>query len=206
MDADYRVGICLVGDSNVGKTSFFNLLLYNDFKNYGGTVGVDFGIKTFDYKDEDKLFKIKWLIWDTAGNSRFESIVSSYFRKITIYFLFLDLSEKSSFYNLEKWLKLIRINSNNNHKILLLGNKMEIKQEIDDKLIYNLCDEYNMDYFPISVKNKQNIDFVVDQANQIIGKTIKKYADEELNKEFSIVSCGEKKVKKEKRWYNFFNF
>ena len=121
---DYKLKLILVGDTNVGKSSFFNILKNEDTVFTSSTVGVDFTSKIYYIKNN----KIKITIWDTGGQEKFECIVRSYFRELSCVILMFDLTKIDSFNNLEKWLKLIELENHcdHNHSILLLGNKKDI--------------------------------------------------------------------------------
>jgi len=128
---DYKLKLILVGDTNVGKSSFFNILKNEDTVFTSSTVGVDFTSKIYHIKNN----KIKITIWDTGGQEKFECIVRSYFRELSCVILMFDLTKIDSFNNLEKWLKLIELENHcdHNHSILLLGNK----KDINNRVIFN---------------------------------------------------------------------
>ena len=58
--------VLLIGDANVGKTSFLQRYTRNTFRqDYKGTVGVDFALKILHMSDQDTLVKLQ--LWDVAG-------------------------------------------------------------------------------------------------------------------------------------------
>ena len=128
---DYKLKLILVGDTNVGKSSFFNILKNEDTVFTSSTVGVDFTSKIYHIKNN----KIKITIWDTGGQEKYECIVRSYYRELSCVILMFDLTKIDSFNNLEKWLKLIELENHcdHNHSILLLGNK----KDINNRVIFN---------------------------------------------------------------------
>ena len=128
---DFKLKLILVGDTNVGKSSFLNILRNEDPMITSSTVGVDFTSKLYNINNK----KIKITMWDTGGQEKFECIVRSYFRQLSGVVLMFDLTLKSSFDNLEKWLELIDFENycNHKHSILLLGNK----KDISNRTIFN---------------------------------------------------------------------
>jgi small GTP-binding protein len=69
--------ITLTGNSNVGKTTMLNVLVFGDVRSEGSTIGASF--KT--WIPEIWRGKRKMLgIWDTAGQERFKSLTSNYYR------------------------------------------------------------------------------------------------------------------------------
>ena len=129
---DFKLKLILVGDTNVGKSSFFNILRNDDPMITSSTVGVDFTSKLYNINNK----KIKITMWDTGGQEKFECIVRSYFRELSCVVLMFDLTKMDSFNNLEKWLKLIELENQCDHKhsILLLGNK----KDINNRVIFNV--------------------------------------------------------------------
>lgn len=79
----------LVGDSRVGKTTFFNQAILNKFiETHVSTIGVDFQIKEMTIGHS----KVKLQIWDTVGQERYRSLCNSYFRTSDIVVLIFDLT------------------------------------------------------------------------------------------------------------------
>ena len=128
---DFKLKLILIGDTNVGKSSFFNILRNDDPMITSSTVGVDFNSKLYNINNK----KIKITMWDTGGQEKFECIVRSYFRQLSGMVLMFDLTLKNSFDNLEKWLEIIDFENycDHKHSILLLGNK----KDINNRIIFN---------------------------------------------------------------------
>jgi len=143
---DKKIKLILVGDSCVGKSTFFNVLKNGDFTDSQATIGVDFQnmIKTIN----DEIIKI--CIWDTAGQEKYKSIIRSYFRDIAGIILMFDLTKRQTFLNIQNWLNLIESENkcNHSHPILLLGNKRDLYSNDDDELD-NLIKEWSNKEFVI---------------------------------------------------------
>jgi Ras-related protein Rab-18 len=73
-----RYKFVLVGDSNVGKTALFWRFVE------GGFMGrKDTQVTTVDFKMKNVMLgtkPVKLYIWDTAGQEKYRSIVSTYFK------------------------------------------------------------------------------------------------------------------------------
>uniref|UniRef100_A0A8C6UFH4 small monomeric GTPase n=1 Tax=Neogobius melanostomus TaxID=47308 RepID=A0A8C6UFH4_9GOBI len=67
------------------------------------TVGIDFKIKKVELQGK----KIKLQIWDTAGQVRFHTITTSYYRGAMGIMLVYDITNAKSFENISKWLRNI---------------------------------------------------------------------------------------------------
>ena len=97
-----KLGILILGDTNVGKTSL--LLNYTDNYEVGthvATVGIDFKFKTIKVKDMD----VKLQIWDTSGQERFKSLTKNYLNNADGIMFVYDITSKKSFEGVKEWIK-----------------------------------------------------------------------------------------------------
>ena len=96
---DYKIKIVVIGDSGVGKTNLIKRFISGTFdENTKATVGVEFISKS--YKINKHIFKIE--LWDTAGEERYKSITSVYYKGSKGAFIVYDVTSKSSFDNIGK--------------------------------------------------------------------------------------------------------
>lgn len=63
------------------------------------TIGVDFKIKTIDYKQK----RIKLQLWDTAGQERFQAITRQYYKGADGIMIVYDVTTPQSFYHVRDW-------------------------------------------------------------------------------------------------------
>src|SRR5690348_16680891 len=93
--------IVILGDQFVGKTSILNKFKYeNTDEKYTPTIGIDFLTKNVYLEDKT----IRLIMWDTAGSERFKSLIPSYIKNANAIILAYDITSKSSFSSLDKWL------------------------------------------------------------------------------------------------------
>eukprot|EP00189_Rhodosorus_marinus_P005400 CAMPEP_0113954498 /NCGR_PEP_ID=MMETSP0011_2-20120614/595_1 /TAXON_ID=101924 /ORGANISM="Rhodosorus marinus" /LENGTH=214 /DNA_ID=CAMNT_0000963651 /DNA_START=34 /DNA_END=678 /DNA_ORIENTATION=- /assembly_acc=CAM_ASM_000156 len=123
---DYLYKIVLVGDSGVGKSNLLTRFTKNEF-NYDSrtTIGVEFA--TSIIKVEDKSIKAQ--IWDTAGQERYRAITKAYYRGAFGALILYDISKKATFESVERWLKELKENSDNDMVIMLVGNKSDLTNQ-----------------------------------------------------------------------------
>ncbi len=96
----------IVGESSVGKSCLLLRFIDNRFKDaHDLTIGVDFGSKTLSLVDGTN---VKVQIWDTAGQESFRSITRSYYRGSICALLVYDITRRTTFDNLVKWLEDMR--------------------------------------------------------------------------------------------------
>lgn len=120
---DVLLKVLMIGDSDVGKSSIllrFTDDLYNDEQPV--TIGVDFKIKMVEFGGK----KVNLTIWDTAGQEKFRSLTSSYYRGTQGIILVYDVTRRDSFNSLEIWLNEIETYTTNPDVVkLLVGNKID---------------------------------------------------------------------------------
>ena len=182
---EITIKLLLVGDSNVGKTSL--LLKYTD-DNYPlehiATVGIEYRIKMFDYKN----FKIKIQIWDTAGQERFHSITNNFFRNSNGILFVYDITKHESFEGVINWVKEAEDIGDDYQKILI-GNKCDLdsEREVKEEEVEKFSNEKNIRYFETSAKNGTNLD---EALSAIVELILKDKSDQDIIKEFGEkVSC-----------------
>ena len=167
---------CLVlGEQNVGKTSILNTLIDNAFDSQSApTIGIDFRVLRAavecDHRQDSTLTALledqqdasyKLQIWDSAGQYRFRSIVSSYFRLAHIFIIVFDLTDRESFMYVREWRKSIdEQRQTSAFLVYLIGNKCDEtkKQVITSAEAKTLSYELNFDgYCEVSAKSKTGI-------------------------------------------------
>ena len=123
---EMMVKVILIGDSAVGKTNIMNKYLKGKFlENSRATVGVEFGTKLFNISEH----KIKAQIWDTAGQEKYRSITSAYYKGSKGAFIVYDITRKNSFDNVEKWINDLKIIGDPKINIMLIGNKIDLEDQ-----------------------------------------------------------------------------
>lgn len=193
-DYEYVSKVLVVGDAGSGKSSLVMRYcddIFND--SYYNTIGVDFKIKIKKINNKN----IKLNIWDTAGQEKFRSLISSYYRNVDIILFVFDLTNKQSFRNIEYWYEEIKSTLKSHNRLYLVGTKNDYKNEIyiDNNDIIELSKKYNMKYFDTSSKKNYNINNLFDDIfNEIYHISINK---ENLDEKTNILTLDvNKKVNK----------
>mgnify|MGYP000592398755 CR=1 FL=1 len=148
--------IVLLGNGCIGKSTMFDKLVklknkdYKFPKKYKATDNFDFN--RINITTNEGIVVID--LWDTAGQERFMAITKSYIKYTTCAFLIFDLTNRSSFINLDKWLNLI---IDNTLLIYLIGNKHDQNNNvITQQEIYEYADKHNLIYYETSAKKNYN--------------------------------------------------
>ena len=123
---DLLYKIVIIGDTNVGKSNILSRYLTNEFtSNTKSTVGVELGIKFLKIKNTSTKIQI----WDTAGQERYQAITSSYFRGSDGCFIVYDITNETSFNNIEKWFDKIHEENDKEIPVIIVGNKCDLENE-----------------------------------------------------------------------------
>ncbi|KAH1079836.1 hypothetical protein AAZX31_05G229900 [Glycine max] len=124
-ECDYLFKAVLIGDSGVGKSNMLSRFAKDEFRlDSKPTIGVEFAYRNI--RVGDKLIKAQ--IWDTAGQERFRAITSSYYRGALGAMLVYDISMRSSYENVSKWLLELREFGGEDMVVVLVGNKCDLDE------------------------------------------------------------------------------
>ena len=195
--------LVLIGDSGVGKTNILSRYISNEFSLASQpTVGVEFGSKII--KKLDKSIKLQ--IWDTAGQERYKSITNAYYKGSKGAFVVYDISRKSTFENVDKWINELKENATEDVHIMLVGNKtdLEDKREVQTEDVAKKAEQYNVAFCETSALKGNNIEKAFDTLIEEITKVAvsQKLVEIKRESESNIVSLNteeEKKTEKESK-------
>ena len=151
------INILVIGDKNTGKTSFLKLLKENKFSDkYEAT------------KEDEESYDKKIVI--NKNNIHMNILVCNNLNKKEVlnsskdyYLLFYDITNMNSLEFIEKiylenFINKLQIIENKLSNIILIGNKIDLKQ---DDIIYNkmenFCNQNNLSHYEISTKNNLGI-------------------------------------------------
>lgn len=163
MEYDHLIKSIIIGDSGIGKSGILLRFTENTWSDkYISSIGVEFKFKTIVIND--KVIKLQ--IWDSAGQERFHSITTNYYRGSHIIYLCYDITDKKSFDNLDMWLNEIKKFASSKAKIIICGTKIDLDfmRQIPYKEAKNFCDERGFDYYETSSKLNKNIDIMFNET------------------------------------------
>ena len=143
--------LIFLGDQSVGKSCILNRFLNDTFiEDYQATIGLDFQSKNIQIENQD----IHLLLYDTAGQEKFRSLIPMYTRDANIILLVYDITNKESFNHLSDWLKDLT-NINLDEVILaIVANKIDLsgKREVTLEEGKKFAEEHNFVFQEISAK------------------------------------------------------
>ena len=195
---DFLFKVSLIGDAATGKTSIITRFIDDVFKEETSTtIGVDFKIVSLDLGENTYA---KMQIWDTCGSERFKSITASFLKSCSAFILVFDLNRKNTFKSIENWIKTI--NENTKPKFLILiGNKCDLKRDVNKDEIILFCEKNKLNYIEISVKENKNVEKIFKEVAYQLYKDIKIKKSENKNvnlQEFEIGGFKNIKIEDEK--------
>ncbi len=153
---DYLFKVVIVGTSETGKTSIVNRYCDGYFTNsFITTICVDFKIKTIEIKGK----KLKILHFDSAGQERFRSLTTNYYRNAHGVLLVYDVHDLFTFEKLENWIKQVNENLDEAKVVkYIVGNKIDLTNKIDVITLNSLLSKHSYKHFLVSAKENLNID------------------------------------------------
>ena len=118
--------LIFLGDQNVGKSCILNRFMNDTFiEEYQATIGLDFQSKNVQIDNQD----IHLLLYDTAGQEKFRSLIPMYTRDSNIILLVYEINNKDSFIHLPDWLNDLSNVNKDDVIFALVGNKIDLEEK-----------------------------------------------------------------------------
>ena len=202
------IGILILGNANVGKTSFISRFVQDKFiTTYSSTQELSPSFITTNIDIKGQKYKIKFL--DSTAAEKYIPALKQYIQKIDCFIFMYDITNKKSFEDIEKWIKIVTdVKEKQNIAMILLGNKRDLKLErqIEEQDAEEFARKMEVSFLETSNKdnNDDNIHLAVEKlVNDIEEKRKKPGFEQDLNSEKIRVSLNkEKKSKKKNFWYS----
>ncbi len=169
---EYAYKLILGGEGGVGKTSMVHRFVEDSFqKDYKSTIGTSIMKKECEFKGLDS--KVRFIIWDLAGQAQFKRVRQSYLRNAEAGILVYDVTRKETLDSLENWFEEIK-NVSPVISLILVGNKIDL---VDQRVIppeqgEELAKKLNLSYIETSAKTGENIN---DAFKMLALEMIKRY-------------------------------
>lgn len=158
----------IIGDYNVGKTTMTELFIYNKLNtNTMSTIGGSFAVKKIIFPDTNSM---TINLWDTAGQEKFRSMISIYYRGANVIFLVFDISSRKTWESINFWYN--QINSHQSEDDLfpicvLIGNKSDKVHNVSIEEIKTKAEELQIDWYILSSFDSD----AVEKINNIFEQT-----------------------------------
>lgn len=164
---DHFIKILVIGDPEVGKTSFIKRFLSNEYS--------DKPINTKDLELKNKLLeidnqKIYFNLWDGLINSKQKKTTKTELSvRVQGIAIIYDVSNYTSFNSLEFYIKEVKETCGSDMPIIIIGNKIDLERIVDQEEAENFAKDNNVEYIETSVLNNENIEkSIVKLSEKII--------------------------------------
>ena len=152
---DSSIKVIILGDSYVGKSSLINRLINNKFVELSSTLSIEYHTYIISIND----YKIRMQLWDTAGQEKYNSIISNYYKGTDVAIFVYSIDKQETFENIQMWFKHLKENNEDSLNILI-GNKLDMEKEGARVVSYENAENFARDnnFFlirEISCKSKE---------------------------------------------------
>ncbi|NXI12111.1 RAB17 protein, partial [Irena cyanogastra] len=122
----YHYKVVLLGSMSVGKSSLAYRYVRNNFRELLPTVGCSFFTQVLELNKAT----VKFEIWDTAGQEKYQSVCHLYYRDADAAFLVYDIANKQTLSRAKLWLEELEKRFLPNEIVVaLVGNKTDLATE-----------------------------------------------------------------------------
>lgn len=157
VESNKSVKIIFLGNSGVGKSSIIQRYIYDSFnKDYQATVGLDFLGKLITLNNE----KVRLLLYDTAGQEKYRSLIPMYIRNSNVIIIVYDISNKQSFSKIDDWINETSDLDKSQSFYVILGNKSDLSEarQVTEEEGKQYSEEKGFIFGEVSAKTGDNIE------------------------------------------------
>ena len=200
--------IIFLGDQAVGKSSILNRFAQDKFEQeYQATIGLDFHSKNAIINGAN----VRLLLYDTAGQEKFNSLIPMYIRDANIIIVVYDVTVKDSFAHTIHWVNETKDLKKEDAIFVLVGNKIDLESTrvVSTKEGEDFAKQNDFLFFEVSAKTGENVHELFN--NNIFPHMAKKFnivgddeggdnkeGDGETNQGEKNIKLGEEGEKKKK--------
>ena len=158
---DLKFKIVFLGDESVGKTGIINRFVYNTFDSlYKATIGMDFLSRPV-YADDKR---IRFQLWDTAGQEIFKSLISPYVKDSSVVVICYDITNADTFASVNTWVDNAKDFRGEEVILFIVGNKSDLEGQraVTKEEGENLAIRIGATFFETSAKSGKNVEKLFD--------------------------------------------
>ena len=193
-EANKKYKVVLVGETHTGKTAIIQRIVNDRFEdNYESTMVASTLSTQVDLEDGRK---VKFEIWDTAGQEKYRSINKIFYKDASIVIMVYDITKRNTYEEIKNyWYNQIVTMCNKNPIIAIVGNKSDlyIREEVKEKEAKEYAKEIGA-VFQLTLRSEG-----IRELMQAIGlKALGEIEQKESHEQGGIDISKEKKEKKDK--------
>ena len=170
--------VIVIGDSAVGKTSLIQTYFTGKFSTtHRPTLGADFlsGNVTLNGKE----FNLQ--VWDTAGQEKFQSIGTAFYRGSDCCVIVYDITNPTSFEKINTWKREFveqgGITNAEKFPFVIIGNKCDRENErkVQKEKAQTWCENQggNINYFETSAKSDTGVKAAFEKVTEMASEQTK---------------------------------
>lgn len=153
VEAEFK--LVLVGDGGVGKTTLVKRHRTGEFeKKYIPTLGVEVHPLNFTTNCGVICFNV----WDTAGQEKMGGLRDGYYINGECAIIMFDVTSRITYKNVPDWYKDIVRVCENNIPIVLVGNKVDVKDRQVKARQIQFHRKRNLQYYDLSARSNFNFE------------------------------------------------
>ena len=154
--------IVLVGQSKVGKTSILEQFL---------------SLNKIEHQKSDNCTKYRFLsktfkLFETSNIAPFSTLSFESYNDILGIILVYDIENKQSFKVIKNWVKQNFFSFNKKYKVILVGNKSDLKQKVSTSEVSELAQKFFLYSMNCSAKTGQGINIIFEFMSTCYGNNI----------------------------------
>lgn len=172
----------VIGDSRVGKTT-----LVEKYCGYDGDKNHNKSQLYYEHTLTTAEWSCNLKISDTAGQERYRSVTSSYYRGSQGCLIVFDTSEETSFVNIEHWYEdLMNYCNTSSVSVVLVGIKRDTRERVvSTERAQSFAEHLSMPYFEVNLDNKSEI---TDAFDNLVKTVVQRLMSREVSISASTLS------------------
>ncbi len=166
---DNKFNIAIVGNSNVGKSTYIKRLIDDTFMClYKKTSGIETHHIPKSIKGKSYLFKI----WDINGDTKPYNISNDLYRTVDSFIFTIAINDPESFEDIKEWIDAIIAKKAPIDNSIMLCLKSDLESDkLNINNIKKTCEDYEIELYEVSSKTNSNVN---NSFEKIIEKVLLK--------------------------------
>lgn len=183
-----EVKVCIIGDTDVGKTSLSMRYCHGEFpENATPTIGASFLQRRVAVDGTE----ISLQIWDTAGQERFRSMAPMYYRGAKAAIMVFDVTNEDTFHRVLSWLRDLKAHADPNVVICIAGNKCDKKPAFDISSCKEFAETLGAKFIRTSALTGEGVDTVFEELAKSIVEIYRKKGGGKVDNDTDAISLDE---------------